>query len=158
MLDGLKHIPDFLIGPALAGACWFGFNYAVLAERAMGDAVRKDVIPACVAALDRPDQPRDPLIDLLPQLLPEWPGVDLKGLAEGLQALQPSNRLSEARRLAICTCGAAQSAKAIKFDYAVHTASFRLIEPQAVGALRGETMNIVRSEVCGALPWLHGGR
>ena len=154
MTDLIKKIPDFLIGPALAGAVWFGFNYAVLAPRAMGVSVEKEIMPGCISALSRAENAN--VLQRIPsETIPDLPGFDLKGLFRGLQG---SLSLSDAKRRAICACASSRTTQAMKFDYAVHTASFRLIEPESVGNLRGKIFSIIRSQACGALPWLKYGR
>jgi hypothetical protein len=51
MLSWIKDVPETLIGLVVALACWFAFNYVVLAPRAMGDQFEKSFYPACAANL-----------------------------------------------------------------------------------------------------------
>jgi hypothetical protein len=159
MTDLFEKIPDFLIGPFLAALVWFGFNYAVLAQRAMDRAVKSDLIPQCVHELKRSQN-----AVFIPKL-PEWPQPrygrrlpDIFNPNKMVEAYATRLRISPATRFAICTCGAERTARSIKFDYAVHTASFRLIQPESVGSMRASAISLVKSQACGALPWLNIGR
>lgn len=154
MINWIEKTPDFLIGTVVAGTMWFGFNYVVLAERAMGDSIKNEIVPQCMEALNRAESGTI-LLNLPPELIPDMPGFDLKRMLRGLQS---GMRLSDYKRRAICVCGAKSTGRALKFDYAIHTASFRLIEPASVSNLRGKTMNVVRTQTCGALPWMNIGR
>ncbi len=51
-----------------------------------------------------------------------------------------------------CACAARRAAQKLRFDYAVHTASFRLIAPEAVSAFADETAAIALSGTCGDIP------
>ncbi len=153
MIDFLNRIPDFLIGPAIAGSLWFGFNYTVLAERAMEGRLENEIVPQCVRDLEGTEHKAGAL-NLPTELIPNVQGFDLKGLVETFQS---RFRLSSYQRRAICLCSARQATKSVRFDYAVHTASFRLIEPASVSGMRRDVHQIVKSQACGALPWLNLG-
>ena len=153
MIDILNRIPDFLIGPAIAGSIWFGFNYTVLAERAMDGMLENEIVPQCVSDLASAERGTG-AANLPTELIPDVQGFDLRGLVETLQS---RFRLSSHQRKAICLCGARQTAKSARFDYAVHTASFRLIEPASVSGMRRDVHQAVKSQACGALPWLNLG-
>ncbi len=157
IFDLLEKTPDALLGTIAAGCLWFGFNHAVLAERAMKEVVQREVIPACIGQLER-DENAAP-INNIPQI--RIPGIEnnpLGGMLETLINKTTSGyRLTAIQRQARCLC-ATQSLRSLKFDYAVHTASFRLIKAESVGGLRSKSMKLVQSQACGALPWLNIGR
>lgn len=154
MIDFLNRIPDFLIGPAIAASLWFGFNYTVLADRAMEGRLEKEIVPQCARDLEGAERNAGAL-NLPTELIPNIEGFDFRGLVETFQS---RFRLSNHQRWAICLCSARQATKSVRFDYAVHTASFRLIEPASVSGLRRDVHQVVKSQTCGALPWLtHGG-
>src|SRR5262249_2842862 len=140
---------DSVIGIAAAGAAWFGFNYSVLAERAIEKAHATSIIPNCAKVLE----------SRLTSLVPSPSGL---GQAFGLPMLDQIERqaiewlkprmLSPGERKDRCECAAQRAAQKLRFDYAIHTASFRLVAPQAVSALADETTAIALSGTCGAIP------
>lgn len=151
MIDFLNRIPDFMIGPAVAASLWFGFNYTVLAERAMEGRLEREIVPQCVRDLASTEQRKTGALNLPTELIPNVRGFNVRGLVE---AFQSRLRLSSHQRRAICLCSARQTTKSAHFDYAVHTASFRLIEPESVSGMRRNVHQVVQSQACGALPWL----
>lgn len=153
MISWLERIPDFLIGPAIAGSIWFGFNYTVLAERAMEGRLEKEIVPQCMRDLQGAELSAGAL-NLPTKLIPNVQGFDFRGLVETFQS---RFRLSNYQRRAICLCSARQTSKSVRFDYAIHTASFRLIEPSSVSGLQTNVRTLVRSQACGVLPWLNVG-
>ena len=147
ILDLVEKTPDFLIGTVLAGGLWLGFNYAVLAERAMGRVVEADVVPHCVADLEATEGRIASAMAPLSQM----GSHPLFGSM--VQGIEQQFRLSGVQRQAMCACGAERVSRAARFDYAIHTASFRAIEPEAVSNLRGDAIALVQREACGVLPW-----
>lgn len=150
MTDWIDKIPDSLTGVVVAGAVWFGFNYVVLAERAMA----KDHLvaaPSCGEAIDRHERG----LQIAPIGIGKLLGVPQLDEIEstGLKLLKP-RRLSQAEKGDLCTCAATAAGRGLRFDYAVHTASFRMIEPQAVSGLGAATIDVLGSGICGALPQL----
>ncbi|BBK42782.1 hypothetical protein STVA_28020 [Allostella vacuolata] len=150
MIELLGKLPDQLIGATLAAGLWFGFHYLVLADRAMERQAAAELVPACEADVARMQNRSDAVLA---------PLEGLRQLPFGGQTLamvQQQFRLSGIERRAICECSARRSRQAVRFDYAIHTASLRLIEPASVADLRGGTIAVLRSQVCGALPWIKG--
>jgi hypothetical protein len=45
-----------------------------------------------------------------------------------------------------------RASQKLRFDYAVHTASFRIVSPQAVSEFADDTVAIALSGTCGAIP------
>ena len=158
IIDLLEKTPDTLLGGLAATALWFGFNYTVLAERAMNDVVRNSVIPSCIAQLQQSENASP--INSIPDLsLPNTPENRLFNMLIGgmTNKIKAGARLSGAQRSARCFCAAEQTTRSLKFDYAVHTASFRLIEAESLSGMRSRSMKLVRSQACGVLPWLSVG-
>ena len=155
-IDILEKTPDALVGTAVAGLVWFGFNHAVLAERAMDEVISKEVVPACMAELQRAENAHP--INNVPQFrIPGYEDDPLAIIVSGLIKTATSGyRLTHAERHARCLCGV-QNFKSQKFDYAVHTASFRLIDAESVSGMRSKSMKLVQSQACGSLPWLNVG-
>ena len=148
MIDWIDKLPDSMTGAVAAGAVWFAANYVFLAERAM----MKDhavAAPSCVAALDRHQRGQ--------QLVPSGMGsvLGIPGFnqieRELLQLMKP-RVLSEEEKRELCACAAKAASRTLRFDYAIHTASFRIIEPGSVAALGASTITTLMSGVCGALP------
>jgi hypothetical protein len=154
MIDWLSKLPEPLIGITLAGAAWFGFNYAVLGERAMAKAAEVDVMPSCVHALVNYESSLD-----LPRIgLGSLFGVPQLDTIEDLaRQLYKPRYLSQAEKLARCECAVLKSKSSSRFDYAIYTASFRIIAPESVGTLRDRSTDLVFSGACGALPRPPGG-
>ena len=149
ILDLVEKTPDALIGIVLAGGLWLGFNYAVLAERAMDRVAAAEIVPRCVAELDAAERQISSLLAPLDEL------SSMPMVGPLMQDMTRHLTLPAGASAAICACGAARAATGARFDYALHTASFRLIEPDAVSSLRADALTYVRSQACGALPWLN---
>lgn len=151
MIDLLRKLPDVLVGPAIACGVWFGFNYAVLADRLMAHVASESIIPACLAAID---------LDEANLSTPKIPAILLGELARNpiarefgalLESTLSPRYLTMSQKLARCQCSVERSHTSAKFDFAVHTASFRLITPQTVGDFRTTSVDLVMSGACGAL-------
>ena len=120
MTNFFENIPDFLVGPLVAAGIWFGFNYAVLAERAMERIVVNEMIPNCINELMHSE--RSVFIPKMPNMPHGFP--DFLNPNKMLDRYAKALRIGPARRKAICICGAKRTASSLKFDYAIHTASF----------------------------------
>jgi len=148
MIDWIDRLPDSMTGAAAATAIWFGANYVFLAERAMA----KDpalAAPSCIAALDRHQRG----LQLGPSGIGTafgMPGLDLIE-REMLKLVKP-RILSEGEKRDLCTCAANAARRGLRFEYAIHTASFRIIEPGAVASLGASTITALISGICGTLP------
>lgn len=155
VIDLIEKTPDALLGTLLAGAVWFGGNYAVLAPRAMALETQKDVLPTCMVALEQAENAAP--INRIPNFkLPSSPDDPLDDILGTVLDLATSGyRLSAAERHARCMCGTRSAQSSSKFDYAVHTSSFRYITPESVSGFRSKSLKIVQSQACGALPWLN---
>lgn len=154
MIDWLTKLPEWAIAPLLVGSVWFGFNYAVLAERAMAKDDLSDSGPSCLVALNEYQSRLE-----IPRLgLGEKFGMPELDVFENMarEAYRP-HYLSQAEKLARCECAVATSRAAVRFDYAVATSTFRIISPQSIGGLRHKTVDLVMSGACGALPRAPGG-
>jgi hypothetical protein len=154
MIDWIEKLPDTMVGFLIAAGLWFAFNYAVLAERAMEKDHAAVVVPRCIAVLDQHESARRAVPSGLGQIfgMPE-----LDGLESMLIARAQPRPLTPAEKMERCRCAAGRAARDARFDYAVHTASFRIITPQSVGALREEAARIALDGLCGAIPhWKPG--
>ncbi len=149
MIDTLQKLPDSFIGMMLAASIWFGLNYAILAERAMDRTVRRDIVPGCINDLITSEN-KPALLQIPSNILPDSPEMNLRGL---FRQFQNRFRLSPAQRLALCRCAGKRTMRAVKFDYAIHTASLRLVTPDSVQRMRGKTLSIINFQTCGVLPW-----
>ncbi len=148
MIDLIEKLPDWMIGAVVAGLLWFGFNYAVLAERAMERNHVQTSVPNCLAVLEREQhKKRLPLnrLDGIGQAL-GVPEMGRLGRQIVEQSLPPA--LTALEMHARCLCAARGVAESVRFDYALHTASFRLITPQSVGTLREQTIQRARRATC----------
>ncbi|WP_149535740.1 hypothetical protein [Siccirubricoccus phaeus] len=154
MIEWLDRIPDSMAGVLVASALWLGFNYVVLAPRAMERQQVATTIPSCADALERRQQRLQiPGIGLGDTLgLPE-----LRALEQRLRDLAMPRPLSSAERTGRCTCAAKRAEAAMRFDYTIHTASFRLVEPQAIAGVVDSVIDVAVSNVCG-IPALSGVR
>jgi hypothetical protein len=148
MIDWIDKLPDSLTGAVVAAGLWFGANYAILAERAMA----KDHAVAalsCVAALQRHERG----LQLAPTGLGTvlgMPGLDQ--IEREVLKLAKPRLLSDGERRDLCACALKAAARGLRFEYAVHTASFRIIEPSALAGLGTGTIGVVMSGACGAIP------
>jgi hypothetical protein len=147
MMEWISKLPDGAMALLMAGGAWFGFNYAVLGERAMEREVHAPITKACVADLDGRQGgrvvPRSGIGELLG--LPQLDELE----AQIVQRSMP-RALSEAELLAVCGCALGASAEARRFDYALHTASFRLWPIGDVSALRSRVIATATSSLCGS--------
>lgn len=155
MMDWIEKIPDSMTGALVAGVAWFGFNYAVLAPRAIERAHATQSMPSCMEALDRHQRRLQlPQLDLSRRLgLPEF-----ESLERIITELALPRMLSPAEQSERCACAAARAGRSLRFDYAIHTTSFRLVEPEAVAGLGDRTIGTALEGVCGAIPQLRRGR
>ena len=122
----------------------------------MDKVVQNDLLPACIAQMQRDE--RNAPINNVPQI--NIPKVDIpyfgwmKGMAD---MIMQGRHLSTAQRYARCQCATERTSAALKFDYAVHTASFRLIKVESANSMRGKSLKLIQSQACGAIPWLNVG-
>jgi hypothetical protein len=82
---------------------------------------------------------------------------ELDQLEENLAERMTPRFLTDVQKIARCQCGVTLGSQGLKWDYAVHTASFRLIEPESLSAIRSRAMGFVFRGDCGALPQPVGG-
>lgn len=146
MIDWLTKLPDGALGILLTAGTWFGFNYAVLGERAMERELGQVTISACVDYLggqnDRRVVPRTGIGELL--------GIPELDVFEANLVDQMTPRvLSEAERMARCSCAVA-SAPRLRFDYALHTASFRIIPVDGIADFRQSAIDAATTGHCSA--------
>ena len=155
MIEWLEKIPDSMTGAFAAAAVWFGFNVAVLGPRAMERAQASQSLPSCMEALRRHQQRL-----VMPQLdLGRRLGVpELEMVERAISQLAAPRPLSAAEQAERCACAVRRAARAATLDYAIHTATFRLIEPEAVAGLGDRTVGAVFEGVCGVLPQVRQGR
>jgi len=151
MIDWLEKLPDSMIGALAAGGLWFAFNYAVLAPRAIEKDHATAVIPQCMAALDR-HQERQQI--KLPPIGRAFGVPAFDDVQAGLLALAAPRLLSLPERQDRCRCAGERAARALRFDYAVHTASFRLIAPDTVAEMGRDVVGVALAGLCGVLPEL----
>lgn len=149
MLDLIGKLPEPFLGVAIVGLLWFGFNYATLGERAMRKDIAVSVAPSCIAALDDYQAGLSvPDLNISGVLgIPEF-----RPFEEMARELSRPRMMDAAEKAAKCACAQGATSSAARFDYAVHTASFRLIAPASVSGLRASTIGLVLSGACGALP------
>lgn len=134
MID-LDKLPDWMVGIATAAAIWLGFNYVVLAPRAMSHAHAQTAIPECVALLEERE-------NTLRAFIPSTGVKELDRLVEAkFPALTPDSRRRH------CEQSARLAAAKRRFDYAIYTASFRTIAPGDVESfgddIAGATLDAV---------------
>lgn len=149
MIQHLEKLPDTLIGVLGAGALWFGFNYAVLGERALERYGHSEAVPACVETIEAKSAgtmaPKLGLGDLFN--MPE-----LDKFESDLIDLYTPRALSMAQKLALCECAVSASSATLRFDYALSTASFRLFTPDSIAGLRSKAIGVLSSGACGSIP------
>lgn len=146
MIDLLQRLPDSAIGLLVAGSIWFGFNYAVLGERAMEHYATTEAVPACMAHLEASEE-KSPRRSTIGQAF-DMPELDqLTNLF--IDQLTPAS-LTKVQKMAMCECAVIGASATMRFDYAVHTASFRIINPDSFGQLRREAASFITSGACGA--------
>ena len=146
MIDWLTKLPDGMLGVLLAGSSWFSFNYAVLAERAMERDLARPAMSACLNHLDGQEEsrmvPRSGIGELLG--MPELDEIEAH-LVEGMLPAV----LTDAQKAARCACAVASAPK-LRLDYAVHTATFRIVPVDGVSAFREYAIEASSSPVCTA--------
>ncbi|HQS14894.1 MAG: hypothetical protein B7Y08_06530 [Rhodospirillales bacterium 24-66-33] len=149
MIEWIEKLPDSLTGAAVAGFVWFGFNYTVLAERAIEKAHAQAIVPNCASVLEAQTK----LSMLRPSGLGEQIGIPHMDRIERLviESVKP-RMLTLIEREDRCTCAARRAGQKLRFDYAVHTASFRIVSPQAVSDFADNTAAIALSGTCGVIP------
>jgi len=149
MIEWIEKLPDSLTGTLVAGAVWFGFNYAVLAERAIEKAHASAIVPSCAAVLEAKTKFSTPA----PSGIGKELGIPQMDRIERLvmESVKP-RVLTLIEREDRCACAARRAGQRLRFDYAVHTASFRLVAPEAVSAFADETAAIALSGTCGDIP------
>ena len=151
MIEWIEKLPDHMHGALISGALWFGFNYAVLADRAIEKDRAAAVVPACVSAVE--NQQRSSLAPL--SQLGTLMGDPTYGkLMQGLIAGAMPRPLSRAEQVSRCECAAARAEQTLRFDYAVHTATFRIVRAQTVASFSDDALALVMNGACGALPYL----
>ena len=149
MIEWIEKLPDSLTGTLVAGAVWFGFNYAVLAERAIDKAHTHAIVPSCAAVLEAKTTFSTPPTIEIGKIL-RIPEMDrLQQMV--IESVKP-RVLTLIEREDRCACAARRAAQKLRFDYAVHTASFRLIAPQSVSAFADDAAAIALSGTCGDIP------
>jgi hypothetical protein len=154
VIDWIERLPDSISGIGLAALAWFGFNYAVLGERAMQRSDASAATATCVNTLSGPEEnyarPRMPAIGA-EMGLPELDGF----LNKFVDAATPAF-LTAAQKTAMCQCAVSQTTGALRFDYALHTASFRIFSPASIANVRSDSLRTVLSGVFGAIPGQEG--
>lgn len=149
MIEWIEKLPDSLTGTLVAAAAWFGFNYTVLAQRAIEKAHAQAIVPSCAAVLEAKTKFSVPR----PTGIGEQIGIPQMDRIERLviESVKP-RVLTLIEREDRCTCAARRAAQKLRFDYAVHTASFRLVAPESVAAFADDTAAIALSGTCGEIP------
>jgi len=149
MIEWIEKLPDSLTGALVAGALWFGFNYAVLAERAIEKAHAQAIVPNCAAVLEAKTKFSVPRPTGIGEMLrvPEMDRIERLVI----ESVKP-RVLTLIEREDRCACAARRAAQKLRFDYAVHTASFRLLAPESVAAFADDTAAIALSGTCGDIP------
>lgn len=156
MIDWIEKFPDWMVGAFAAGCVWFGFNYVVLAERAMEKEHAQAIVPACIALLENDEhrqRSRAAELDAIGKML-LVPGLD--DLPRKIIEKAIPRFLNPLEKRDFCLCSAREAVKGIRFDYAMHTASFRIIAPQSITGLRDKTVKLMASGVCGRIPQMKG--
>lgn len=149
MIEWIEKLPDSVIGVLAAGVVWFGFNYAVLAERAIAKEHATSVVPKCADVVEARTRFTPPPAFGLGQAL-GLPALD-QIERQAIDRLKP-RMLTRSERQDRCTCAARRAGQKLRFDYAVHTASFRIVSPQAVSDFADNTAAIALSGTCGVIP------
>lgn len=149
MIEWIEKLPDSMTGALVAGAAWFGFNYVVLADRAIEKEHASAIVPSCAQVLEAKTRFSVPAPSGIGQAL-GLPQLD-KIERQALESVKP-RLLSLVEREDRCSCASRRASQKLRFDYAVHTASFRIIAPQSVSALADETVAIALSGTCGSIP------
>lgn len=149
MIEWIEKLPEPMVGLLAAGAVWFGFNYGVLAERAIEKAHATSIVPSCTEVLEARLRFTPPPPSGLGAVL-GLPHID-RFEKQTIDLMKP-RVLTNGERQDRCACAARRAAQKLRFDYAVHTASFRIISPQAINEFADDTAAIALSGTCGAIP------
>lgn len=149
MIEWIEKLPDSVIGVLGAGAVWFGANYAFLAERAIAKEHATSIVPSCTEVLEARTRFSMPAPSGLGQVL-GLPALD-QIEKQTIERMKPRS-LSVGERQDRCACAARRASQKLRFDYAVHTASFRIVSPQSVSEFADDTVAIALSGTCGAIP------
>ncbi|WP_417729044.1 hypothetical protein [Roseovarius sp.] len=148
MIDWIGRLPDGAIALGAIASAWFGFNYAVLGERAMVRDLHAPTLAACSDELMRkgstPPTVRSGIGELFG--LPQLDALEAK-LVE--RVLPPV--LLPAQASARCACAVAAASSALRFDYAVHTASFRSWPVEQISSWRSDVMSAASGSACGGI-------
>lgn len=154
MISWIDKLPDGAVGILLAGTAWFGFNYTVLGERALAQYGTANVVPACIAALHDYEASLPQAINPRIGQLLGVPELDI--LTDQLVDQMKPRLLTEAEKAARCQCAVASSSASMRFDYALHTATFRAFSPESIASFRSNSVRVVSSGACGPLPQANG--
>lgn len=146
MIEWIERMPDSMTGVCAAAVVWFGFNYAVLADRAMEKDGATTAVPRCVEAVGRLDAASTPQPSGVGRLI----GAPELDRLEALLTERMMPRLSHREREERCACAAKGALRGLRFDYAIHTASFRLVAPQAVASLGSNVVDGAMTGLCSA--------
>lgn len=146
MIDWLTRLPDSALGILAAGSMWFGFNYAVLGERALQRDIGTSVVPACVSALGQMETRERPSPTGLGALF-DMPELD--ALTERVLDLTLPPLMSSAEKTARCLCATTAGRSALRLDYALHTASFRIMPVADISQMRSQAVDMIASGRCG---------
>lgn len=145
MIDWIGKLPDAALGAIAVGAAWFGFNYTVLGERLMMRELTALALPACIEQLAAKERS---------SMLPRSGIGELFGMPE-LDALEdrildrvtPAT-LTQLQKEALCACAVSASADGNRFDYALHTATFRIIPVDELSLMRAGLVQLATSDQC----------
>lgn len=154
MIEWIEKLPEPLLPLVGAAALWVAFNYAVLAERAIAKDQASVAVPHCLETIERHEASNR----LRPSGIGRALGLpQLDQLERALIEQYRPESLTRAEREARCACAMRQAAMKLRWDYAIHTASFRVLSAQSAASLSDEASAILRSGVCGLLPKLNIG-
>lgn len=147
MIEMISKLPDTAIAVLLTGTAWFGFNYAVLAERVMEHEVIAHALPACVSAVSAAQPPR-PIINPVSGIGELFGLPELDELQRNILEASAPKALSAATIEARCACAVGTDRQNARFDYAVHTASFRIVPATSSANLRASVIDAATLGVC----------
>lgn len=150
MLDWIEKLPDSVTGFAAAAAVWTGLNYVFIAPRAMERDNASHQLAVCAEAIE--SKLRFP--GIVPRIGEAFglPQLDqfTRQIVEGMRP----RALSIAEKQQRCTCARKRASEKLRFDYAVHTATFRIVSPQSVSTFGDDVVSLALSGVCGVIPAL----
>lgn len=145
MIELIGKLPSGMIGVLLAGTAWFGFNYVVLAERAMMQEHAQPAAAACEASIAQEVQSR-----IVPRMqlgsLLGIPELDVLGEQLVESSLPPA--ISSATIAARCACAASTSSASLRFDFAVHTSTFRILPVTSIAQARQDVIELATLGTC----------